>query len=728
MKRIRTLLYSSAMPLALVLGGAANAQNLPEKSARAEAPGLERTSLGPAELAMRAGARDAAGRAVLPQDRAKLVVNTRLAEPAAGELVLVQEREGRGGRIHQRFEQRLDGKRIYGASVQASFDDKGAMMRLHERVARGRRAAPALTTLSPADALEIALREHFPSAPTPAVAGTDGNVTTFSEEAFFHIAPQVEAVYLPSSGGLAEGYLVKTWSDDTNELYHTLVGPDGKVVFVEDRTAEDQYGIFPDHPGNTSQIIAAGPGSGNAQSPAGWLFSGTQSTFRIRGNNVYAYLDTDNNNSPDSGGTSVTTGSFITAAALSSSPSITQNKEVAVQNLFYFNNVIHDELYRHGFVESAGNFQEDNFGKGGSGSDSVNAEAQDGGGTNNANFATPSDGFNPRMQMYLWSLTSPWRDGDLDSDIIWHEYGHGLTWRMIGSMSGSISGAIGEGMSDVLAIIINNDDRVGEYSTNDPNGIRSETYTNYTRTIGDFTGSSVHFDGEIYAATMWRLWQLWQADGRSRDSLMSLMVDGMNFTAPGPDYMDMRNGLLDAGDAAEDCLVWEAFAQFGMGVNSSMSTFSVTESFNLPSSCGGSGGGGGTFPEPGAYYSLQNVATGNYLDADGGGGIDQFTSAGRDDRHWRFDAQGDGTYWIVGQNSSVGALDSAPNNVVQWFSSSTPTGTDQKWVIEVLSDGSIRMDNQFTGRGYIASSGSSSVIWNTGQQDNASRWIPVKVN
>jgi extracellular elastinolytic metalloproteinase len=30
------------------------------------------------------------------------------------------------------------------------------------------------------------------------------------------------------------------------------------------------------------------------------------------------------------------------------------------------------------------------------------------------------------------------RDGDLDSDIVWHEYGHGLTWRMIGRMEGPL--------------------------------------------------------------------------------------------------------------------------------------------------------------------------------------------------------------------------------------------------------------------------------------------------
>ena len=90
----------------------------------------------------------------------------------------------------------------------------------------------------------------------------------------------------------------------------------------------------------------------------------------------------------------------------------------AVTNLFYLNNVIHDRLYRYGFNEAAGNFQTNNFGKGGAGNDSVRAEAQDGGGTSNANFSTPDDGSRPRMQMYLWNTATPNRDGDLDSDIV----------------------------------------------------------------------------------------------------------------------------------------------------------------------------------------------------------------------------------------------------------------------------------------------------------------------
>jgi len=64
---------------------------------------------------------------------------------------------------------------------------------------------------------------------------------------------------------------------------------------------------------------------------------------------------------------------------------------------------MHDVWYQYGFDEVSGNFQEDNLGRGGLGSDYVNAEAQDGSGSNNANFFSPVDGQNSRMQMFLWT-------------------------------------------------------------------------------------------------------------------------------------------------------------------------------------------------------------------------------------------------------------------------------------------------------------------------------------
>ena len=95
---------------------------------------------------------------------------------------------------------------------------------------------------------------------------------------------------------------------------------------------------------------------------------------------------------------------------------------------------------KYGFDEPAGNFQENNFGRGGLGSDSVNAEAQDnanGGSRCNANMATPPDGSNPRMQMFVCNDSSPQADGDLDNGVIVHEYGHGISIRQVGGPSNS---------------------------------------------------------------------------------------------------------------------------------------------------------------------------------------------------------------------------------------------------------------------------------------------------
>ena len=90
-------------------------------------------------------------------------------------------------------------------------------------------------------------------------------------------------------------------------------------------------------------------------------------------------------------------------------------RKAAIVNLFYWNNLMHDVYYNFGFTESAGNFQESNiFSSGLRGSatehlalDEVLAQAQDGGGTNNANFLTLPDGINGQMQMYLWTASVP---------------------------------------------------------------------------------------------------------------------------------------------------------------------------------------------------------------------------------------------------------------------------------------------------------------------------------
>lgn len=184
------------------------------------------------------------------------------------------------------------------------------------------------------------------------------------------------------------------------------------ILFSETTTSEAslaggaQYRVFAmpiESPNHGSDALIADP-SDFVSSPFGWHdtdgVAGPEFTI-TRGNNVWAQEDRNGNNgvgaSPDGGG-SLT---FDFPFDFNSDP--VNMVDAATVNLFYWNNIMHDVWYQYGFDEENGNFQENNYGNGGNGSDSVNADAQDGSGTNNANFATPTDGSNPRMQMFLWS-------------------------------------------------------------------------------------------------------------------------------------------------------------------------------------------------------------------------------------------------------------------------------------------------------------------------------------
>ncbi|MDT8305135.1 MAG: T9SS-dependent M36 family metallopeptidase [Anaerolineae bacterium] len=141
-------------------------------------------------------------------------------------------------------------------------------------------------------------------------------------------------------------------------------------------------------------------------SPYGWHDTdgvpGAEYTV-TRGNNVHGYTDVDANGVPDpgsdpDGGPGL---EFDFPLDLTQNPDT--YRPAAVTNLFYWNNIIHDVFYGYGFDEGSGNFQVNNYGNGGLGNDDVRAEAQDGSGTNNANFGTPPDGSRPRMQMFIWT-------------------------------------------------------------------------------------------------------------------------------------------------------------------------------------------------------------------------------------------------------------------------------------------------------------------------------------
>ncbi len=176
------------------------------------------------------------------------------------------------------------------------------------------------------------------------------------------------------------------------------------------------YNVIPfnyESPNHIARQLITSP-SNVLASPYGWHDTngavGNEYTI-TRGNNVYAQDDNDGNDgtgtSPNGGTTLVFDFPYLGTAEQPST-----YLSAATTNLFYMCNVIHDVWYQYGFNEVNGNFQQNNYGKGGLTSflgDAVTADAQDGGtlspqNLNNANFSTPTDGNKPRMQMFLWNV------------------------------------------------------------------------------------------------------------------------------------------------------------------------------------------------------------------------------------------------------------------------------------------------------------------------------------
>lgn len=195
--------------------------------------------------------------------------------------------------------------------------------------------------------------------------------------------------------------------EDLSECEEQTNGAVQSAAANNDDEANETYRVFPlpvESPAHGSRALLVNPADAIA-SPYGWLdvngVDGPEYTY-TRGNNVWAYEDSAEDN----------TGSQAESAAGSNSvfdfpydPNLEpeSNRSAAITNLFYMVNKMHDFSYKFGFDESAGNFQMNNYGRGGEQGDAVQAEALDASGENNANFATPEDGFSGRMQMFKWT-------------------------------------------------------------------------------------------------------------------------------------------------------------------------------------------------------------------------------------------------------------------------------------------------------------------------------------
>lgn len=343
-------------------------------------------------------------------------------------------------------------------------------------------------------------------------------------------------------------------------------------------------------------------------SPNGWNKIGDQTFSDTQGNNVDSTLNGGNR----------ATGDFDTRFESNNEPTTYENQRAAVINNFYVSNMMHDITYQYGFTEMAGNFQQSNLGRGGKENDRVFIKNQ-AVGQNNANFATPPDGQSPVMNMFLWTFSTPKRDGSLENTVPLHEYGHGVSNRLTGGsargncLSSTESGGMGEGWSDFFAMIMTqkgNENRysdyvLGTYVYNRPGGIRTKPYStnmntnpltyNVIKTLNE-----PHAIGEVWMVALYELyWNMVDAYGYSSNLIdatqrrgnimtMQLVMGGLKIQPCNPTLLAARDAILSADetfyDGANRCLIWKAFAKRGMGVDA-VGNGKFVDGFKLPEGC-----------------------------------------------------------------------------------------------------------------------------------------------
>ncbi|KEP46410.1 extracellular elastinolytic metalloproteinase [Rhizoctonia solani 123E] len=299
--------------------------------------------------------------------------------------------------------------------------------------------------------------------------------------------------------------------------------------------------------------------------------------------------------------------------------------DLAVTQLFYTSNMIHDLYYRYGFDEAAGNFQQDNYGRGGLGGDAVIAHAQDKSGYNNANFMTPPDGQNGLCRMYLWDASSPYRDGDLDAGVLIHELTHGLTNRLTGGPANSgclatwESAGMGEGLGDFMATLIRSGEKyhdfaVGSWVSNRTGGLRYYPYSKnnitnpstYKSVDGPRYFWSLHAIGEVWAEILWVVLQhmikqhgfsstlfppvpLWDGSiptgeffhpavagkplvpKHGNTLMIQLIVTAMKLQPCRSSFFNARDAIIEADKVLTGgknlCVLWAGFSERGLGTD-----------------------------------------------------------------------------------------------------------------------------------------------------------------
>jgi len=469
--------------------------------------------------------------------------------------------------------------------------------------------------------------------------------------------PTLTIFHLPGADRLAWHLWVK---DGGDHEYETVVdATNGRTLFRQDivtnaSASGSRWRYVPSSLFDAAQGLADGHTAQVVEYPDSWgpgANGGPLPADRLQGNNAHTYSDLNDDDQINPGEEVPATGSaggrpqwnhpFTNFGCSVEFPcswdlgdqdaSILKNRGQNAQQVFWFVNDFHDHLAAapFGFTEAAGNFEAVNATGQGKAGDAVDTQSDDGALTDrqnggpdtdhltNANMATREDGVPPRMQMYLFAgdngtVTS---NGGDEADIVYHEYVHGLTNRLVHDaqgfprLDGQQSRSMGEGWSDFYAmdyLVARNldsdtsaggDVKLGFYVSGGDDLIRSEgidckvgetaaacnggrtgrrggyTLADFGKVVGE---PEVHGDGEIWAQTLWQIRQALQtgscpggASATCSTIAQNLVTRALELSPPAPSMLDQRDAIIQADQVAYGgahlATLWAVFAQRGMG-------------------------------------------------------------------------------------------------------------------------------------------------------------------
>jgi len=439
-------------------------------------------------------------------------------------------------------------------------------------------------------------------------------------------------VWFATPSGMRLAWSTYTQTGNTLTYSHVVDADTGAVLYRRDLVAHDR---------GDAKVYDYYPGAANGGKPKvvnffakDWL---PRKADFLGGANVVAWADLDDDNRLDenektpvpgtrdraqfnlvdfNGSNRLCSRDFVCTWNANKRYSWRANKKADVTNAFYLANVFHDYLERRpiGFDNAAGNFERAD-------GDSVRLHALDGANTangfpdgnhiDNANMATPPDGIAPTMQMYLWhfpkapSAEEPFIpvSGSFDASILYHEYVHGLSNRLVADAQGNSTlnsiqaGAMGEGWSNWYAMDYlvargfqpdsarrDGQVRAAKYvladkSTFETMAIDCDRRSDARRctdiygdkggyTYGDFAtiggAPEVHASGEVWTQT------LWDVRERLGSRIANMLVTrGMELSRNDPTMLDMRNAIIQADQIVysgeHTNALWRVFAHRGFG-------------------------------------------------------------------------------------------------------------------------------------------------------------------